>query len=102
MRYTQSTLKKLEEFFGELNYAVRYEKGNFQSGYCIVEQRRIAVINKFFDTEGRINCLLDILGNLTFDPSELSEEARAFYQKIQKNISAAQPPADENPTETHG
>ena len=50
MRYTQTTLKKLEELFGELDYAVRYEKGNFQSGYCIVEQRRIAVVNRFFDT----------------------------------------------------
>ncbi len=102
MRYTQSTLKKLEEFLGELDYAVRYEKGNFQSGYCIVEQRRIAVINKFFDTEGRINCLLEILGNLTFDPGQLSEEAQAFYQKIQKNIPAAQTPANELSTETHG
>ncbi len=102
MRYTQSTLKKLEELFSELDYAVRYEKGHFQSGYCVVEQRRIAVINKFFDTEGRINCLLDILASLTFDPSQLSEEAQAFYQKIQKNIPAAQTPADEHPTETHG
>ncbi|MCS7035165.1 MAG: hypothetical protein RMJ33_09825 [Saprospiraceae bacterium] len=102
MRYTQSTLKKLEELFDELDYAIRYEKGNFQSGYCIVEQRRIAVINKFLDTEGRINCLLDILGNMAFDAAQLSEKSREFYQKIQKNMPVEATPADENAANTHG
>jgi len=82
MRYTQTTLKKLEEIFGELNYAVRYEKGNFQSGYCIVESRRVAVVNKFFDTEARINCLLDILSNLEYDAATLTEKSREMIAKF--------------------
>ncbi len=84
MRYTQTTLKKLEELFDELGYAIRYEKGNFQSGYCIVEQRRIAVVSKFFDTEARINCLLDILSKLEFDPEILSEKSRELLAKWKK------------------
>jgi hypothetical protein len=84
MRYTQTTLKKLEEVFGELDYAVRYEKGNFQSGYCIVENRRIVVVNKFFDTEARINCLLDILSNIVVEPEKLSEASRELIQKSRK------------------
>lgn len=84
MRYTQTTLKKLEELFGELDYTVRYEKGNFQSGYCIVEHRKIAVISKFFDTEARINCLLDILGTLEYDPQTLSETSRDIVEKWKK------------------
>jgi len=58
---TKHTLKKLETLAKELGYKVRYEKGNFQSGYCLVEHQRVAIVNKFFDTEGRINVLLDIL-----------------------------------------
>lgn len=84
MRYTQTTLKKLEELFSELDYAIRYEKGNFQSGYCIVESRKIAVVNKFFDTEARINCLLEILSNFEFDPENLSEKSRDLVGKWQK------------------
>ena len=84
MRYTQTTLKKLEELFDELDYAVRYEKGSFQSGYCIVESRRVAVVNKFFDTEGRINTLLDILSKFEFDPASLSEKSRDLLQKWEK------------------
>lgn len=81
MRYTQTTLKKLEDTLGELDYAVRYEKGNFQSGYCLVENRRIAVVNKFFDTEARINCLLDILSRLEVDTENLSEKALELLKK---------------------
>ncbi len=84
MRYTQTTLKKLEELFGELDYVIRYEKGNFQSGYCIVENRNIAVINKFFDTEARINCLLEILSSLEFDAESLSDKSRDLIVKWQK------------------
>jgi hypothetical protein len=84
MRYTQTTLKKLEDVFNELDYTVRYEKGNFQSGYCLVENRRIAVVNKFFDTEARINCLLEILFNAGFDLETLSEASREFVQKSRK------------------
>ena len=84
MRYTTTTLKKLEDVFSELDYSVRYEKGSIQSGYCIVESRKIAVVNKFFDTEARINCLLDILNKLEYDPELLSEKSRDLVGKWQK------------------
>ena len=84
MRYNQTTLKKLEDLFRELEYAVRYEKGNFQSGYCKVEERKIVVINKFFDTEARINCLLEILGGLDFTPHALSPASLDLIEKWKK------------------
>jgi stage III sporulation protein SpoIIIAA len=84
MRYTQTTLKKLEDIFDELDYSVRYEKGNFQSGYCLVENRRVAVISKFFDTEGRINTLLDILSKFEIDQDALSEKSKELLQKWEK------------------
>jgi hypothetical protein len=87
LRYTQTTLKKIEALFGELDYVVRYEKGSFQSGYCIVESRKIAVINKFFDTEARINCMLEILNTIDVDPQELTDAARDLYEKCKKNAA---------------
>jgi hypothetical protein len=85
VRYTTTTLKKIEDLFEEMDYAVRYEKGNFQSGYCLVENRRIAVVNRFFDTEARINCLLDILSNLPDQTEKLSDKSREMLEKWQKN-----------------
>ncbi|MEY3051406.1 MAG: hypothetical protein RLY31_1191 [Bacteroidota bacterium] len=82
---TKHTLQKLEVLLGELGYVIRYEKGNFNSGYCIVEQRNIIVVNKFFETEARASVLLDILGSLSFDPGILGEKSARFYEKIKED-----------------
>lgn len=97
MKYTAATLKKLEGLFEDLDYTVRYEKGSFQSGYCLVENRRIAVVNRFFDTEDRINCLLDILTQIDMDPSTLPDAAQEFLQKALKAKSADTLPESTNP-----
>lgn len=85
-KYTKHTLKKMETLFSEIEYTIRYERGNFQSGYCIVENRKIAVINKFFDAEARINCLLEILSTIEIDPTTLNEKSAEFYDKLIKVI----------------
>lgn len=84
LNYTKHSLKKLEMLLEELEYSIRYEKGNFNSGYCIVEDRKIAVINKFYDTEGRINCLLDVLGALRVNQDQLTDKSAKFYRQIRQ------------------
>jgi len=86
-KYTKTTLKKLEDILATQDYKVRYEKGNFNSGYCIVENRKMAVVNRFFDTEGRINTLLEILANTEIDESLLDEKQLKFLKIAQKGIA---------------
>lgn len=85
MKYSKSNLEKLEQLFKELEYTVRYEKGNFNSGYCIVEHKKIVVVNRFYDIEGRINILLDILSTIAIDENTLSEKSQQFFKLIAKN-----------------
>ena len=80
-KYTTNTLKKIEDLYKEAGYVVRYEKGNFNSGYCILENKKVVVVNKYFTTEARINCLVDILGNIEVDKAGLSETSRTMYAK---------------------
>ncbi len=87
-KYTPATLKKLEQLFEEARYMVRYEKGNFQSGYCLLEDRRIAVINRFLNAEGRINALLEILPGVPVVEDELSTEMQKFYRMISQSGGA--------------
>ncbi|MBL7698482.1 MAG: hypothetical protein JNK79_09995 [Chitinophagaceae bacterium] len=82
MKYTQHTLDKLEELLGELEYVVRYERGTFQSGYCILEQKKVVVLNKFLQLEGRINTLADIIPKLIVNSGTLSREARKTLDMI--------------------
>lgn len=82
MKYSQNTLDKLEELLAELNYVVRYERGTFQSGYCILEQKKVVVLNKFLQMEGRINTLIDIVSKLVSDPAALSPEGRKTFEQV--------------------
>ena len=82
LKATRTTLKKLEEIFVELKYKVRYEKGNFNSGYCIVEDRNIVIINKFFDIKGRINAMQEILQKLNVSAESLSPHCSQHYKQI--------------------
>ncbi|HMU05035.1 MAG TPA: hypothetical protein PJ990_15485, partial [Saprospiraceae bacterium] len=69
-----------------LDYVVRYEKGNFNSGYCIVENKRVVVVNRFFDTDGRVNVLIDILSVIMEDENILTEKSKTFYRNLIKNL----------------
>ncbi len=80
-KYTANTLNKIEDIFSESGYTVRYEKGNFKPGYCVLRDKKVVVVNKYFETEARINTLLEILPQIEVDENGLSEEARAFFEK---------------------
>jgi hypothetical protein len=86
MKYTQSTLDKLEAIPGQAGYVLRYERGTFQSGYCILENRKVVVLNKFLQTEGRINTLIDLIPLLEIDPALLTDEARKLYTGIMNRM----------------
>jgi hypothetical protein len=85
LKYTKSNLDKLELLFKELEYTIRYEKGTFNSGYCLVEDKKIIIINKFFDMEGRINVLLDILSTVMVMEERLSKTGLQFFKNILKS-----------------
>lgn len=82
MKYTQTTLDKLEDIPKEAGYVLRYERGTFQSGYCILEQKKVVVLNKFLQTEGRINTLLELIPQLEINTSVLSGESLKLYGDI--------------------
>ena len=89
VKHTKPTLHKIEEIFRDLNYTVRYEKGNFNSGYCIVEDKKVVIVNRFFDTDGRVNILYSILENIIDNESQLKEKHRQFYKNLVKHHEAA-------------
>jgi hypothetical protein len=82
LRYNPNTQKKIERIFDEGGYTVRYEKGNFNSGFCVLENKRVVVINKFHPLDAKINSLIEILSlvNLNFD--NMKEETRQFFDEL--------------------
>lgn len=82
MKYTQTNLDKLEAIPEQAGYILRYERGTFQSGYCILEQKKVVVLNKFLQTEGRINTLIDLIPQLAINIDLLTDESQKLYQNI--------------------
>jgi hypothetical protein len=82
MKYTQNVLDKLEAIPEQTGYVLRYERGTFQSGFCILEERKVVVLNKFLQTEGRINTLLDLIPQLNINTELLTEESKKLYLEV--------------------
>lgn len=67
MRVSSANLKKLEKLMKALGFQVRYGRGNFQSGFCLLDEQNMLVINQFFDTQARMQALLDCLKTQPLD-----------------------------------
>jgi hypothetical protein len=82
MKFTQNTLDKIEKVIEEGSYIIRYERGTFQSGYCILQEKKVVVLNKFLQTEGRINTLIDLLPLLKINIDDLTHESQKLYEEL--------------------
>ena len=90
INFTKHNLKKLESVLEELEFTVRYEKGNFNSGFCVVENSKVIVINKFFDTKARILTIIDILKNREVDTDKLNPTNLKTFKSIFTNSKEAE------------
>jgi hypothetical protein len=84
MKLTQTTLNKLEDILGESEFVVRYERGNFQSGWCLLESKRIVVLNKFLNLEARINTLLELIPQLDIQFDKLTHDSQKLYEEVKR------------------
>ncbi|WP_276500014.1 hypothetical protein [Terrimonas pollutisoli] len=91
MKYTQTTLDKLEAIPEQSGYVLRYERGTFQSGYCVLEEKKVVVLNKFLQLEGRINTLVDLIPQLDINTELLTEDAKKLYMEIISKLQAEPP-----------
>jgi hypothetical protein len=87
VKYTKHFLDKLENLFSASEYVLRYEKGNFKSGYCVLKDTKIVIVNKYFPLEGKINALIDIVNELNLDPKDFKEKANHDFLKELRQTS---------------
>ncbi|UXX78594.1 hypothetical protein N7E81_14630 [Reichenbachiella carrageenanivorans] len=82
IKYSKHFLNKLEDLFSESDYVLRYEKGSFQSGYCVLKDTKVAIVNKFYTLDGKINCLLEILKEVKLDTSKFSDKNKTLFKEL--------------------
>ncbi len=82
IKYTAAFQTKIEDIISESDYILRYEKGNFKSGYCLLKDQKIMIVNKFYTTEGKINALMEILRTVELDQSRFTEKSQKLYEEL--------------------
>lgn len=81
---TQYNLDKIENLLEELGYKVRYEKGNFKTGACVIQNSKVIVVNKFSNLEIKINSLIQLIKEFEFLKEDLDEKQWTFYKSLLK------------------
>ncbi|MEI4572908.1 hypothetical protein, partial [Klebsiella pneumoniae] len=62
----------------------------FQSGWCLLEAKKIVVLNKFLDVEGRINTMMELIPQLVINYDKLTLESQKLYDEvIKKTVTTA-------------
>lgn len=84
LSYTQHTLEKLESLLKSLGFKLRYEKGNFKTGSCVLENNRFILVNKYSNLESKINALADLLQRSETDDTLLEDKQKAFLYELKQ------------------
>ncbi len=84
IKSTKHFLTRLEDLMSESEYVLRYEKGNFQSGYCVIRASKVAIVNKYYSLDGKINSLIEIIRAISIDPLSLSEKNQKLLKQLQQ------------------
>ena len=72
----RNTYNELKEVFEKLNYKIVLDKGNFNTGYCLLEHEKIIVVNKNKPYENRVKILSSILSKIDTDDIYLKPKIR--------------------------
>ena len=81
---TTHTLDKLELLLKALDYRVRYEKGNFKTGACVLENSRVVVVNKFANLESKIQGLADLIATLEVQDQLLDDKQKQLLNQLKQ------------------
>lgn len=81
---TTHTLEKLETLLRSAGYKVRYEKGNFKTGACMLLSSKVVVVNKFSNLESKIHAITELIRELELDHNLLDDKQIIFLQQIKQ------------------
>lgn len=73
-------LKELELLASNSGITVRYEKGDFEGGFCVLRSERLILINKKMNTPRKASILAQGLAEIGIDEVYLKPAVREFIE----------------------
>lgn len=75
-------LDELKEIAIQLGSTVRFEKGDFKGGYCLVKHSKVIVINKRANTQRKVMTLAAALNELGLEGVEISDKLKIVLDEM--------------------
>ena len=72
---------ELKELLEKLGYKLVLDKGSFNTGYCLLEDEKMIVINKNKPYENRIKILSEILSKINTDNIYIKPKIRELINQ---------------------
>ncbi len=76
----QSLLDELNDIARQKGIKVRFEKGDFNGGYCILKNEKIIVINKLAQTQRKAIILAEALNEIGVEDIYLQPKIRKLIE----------------------
>lgn len=78
----ESILQDLKNLASQMGATVRFERGDFKGGYCILKESKIIVINKLANLQRKVMTLSAALTELGIDEMYLTPRLREIIEEM--------------------
>ncbi|GAB6282024.1 MAG: hypothetical protein STSR0008_07680 [Ignavibacterium sp.] len=82
----EEIINELKEVASQLGATVRFEKGDFKGGYCILKENKIIVINRTANTQRKAMILSAALKELGVDKIYLTPRLREIIDEMETEL----------------
>jgi len=78
----EDIIQELKDLAAQLGATVRFEKGDFKGGYCLLKDSKVIVINKLANTQRKAMILCTALKELGIDQIYLTPRLREIIDEM--------------------
>lgn len=81
----ENILQDLKSLANQMGASVRFERGDFKGGYCILKESKVIVINKLSTTQRKVMTLSAALNELGVDSVYMPPRLREIIEDMDTN-----------------
>lgn len=78
----EDIVEELKELAKQLGATIRFEKGDFNGGYCLLKESKVIVINKMANTQKKAMILAAALKELGVEQIFLTPKIREIIEEL--------------------
>jgi len=81
----EAVLNDLKSLATQMGAKVRFERGDFKGGYCLLKESKVIVINKLSNLQKKVTVLAAALNELGIDEMYLTPKLREIIEEMDES-----------------